>query len=507
MPQELWLASGVRYKFVLMDALNVVLGTYDNITGTNDVSSQFNISEWLPYVGTPVYVNTTTFTLSGNQTTLFTTGRRVLATTNAGQVYGSVATATFATGVTTIVLVMDAAMVLDVGLSAISYALLNGGTHQSIPAQGATSFAGDVTTSGSVTAAKYGSFAASTALTGYSLYLRDEPTNLTGAGIKFSSNDGSTSYGSIGAFPGSLRFNPGTSGTANAIFAGGVVTSTLQANSSNALYITASSSTSVNTFNPFMRIVDVGDSAPDGIYQFTIPTGSKTLYLQKNTSVSGGFGTFDTPISFGNQINIGTALNEAPSVTLAAASSMQWGSTKSNALIVSGSATITNLGVPPGNVPCVRRVLFLTQCTVSASVSVGGAAFNNSITSATFQPGDNTTWYCNGTNWALIGYYPAYASPIRPIYSGRVLMSGASIANTIIPAGWSVSHGATGVWTLTHTLPTTGNLSYICQAQSEFSTAVLVSQPGSGLFVISASAVPSGALIDTSFNFTVSVAG
>lgn len=36
---EIWLVEGVVYKFVIKDASNVLIGTYDNISGINDFSS------------------------------------------------------------------------------------------------------------------------------------------------------------------------------------------------------------------------------------------------------------------------------------------------------------------------------------------------------------------------------------------------------------------------------------------------------------------------------------
>jgi hypothetical protein len=35
---EIWLTSGITYKFVLTDSNDVLIATYDNITGINDVS-------------------------------------------------------------------------------------------------------------------------------------------------------------------------------------------------------------------------------------------------------------------------------------------------------------------------------------------------------------------------------------------------------------------------------------------------------------------------------------
>jgi len=40
---ETWLTEGSNYKFILKDSSNVLIGTYDNISGINDVSSQFTI--------------------------------------------------------------------------------------------------------------------------------------------------------------------------------------------------------------------------------------------------------------------------------------------------------------------------------------------------------------------------------------------------------------------------------------------------------------------------------
>jgi hypothetical protein len=34
---EIWLTSGIRYKFVLTDSNDVLIATYDNVTGLNDV--------------------------------------------------------------------------------------------------------------------------------------------------------------------------------------------------------------------------------------------------------------------------------------------------------------------------------------------------------------------------------------------------------------------------------------------------------------------------------------
>ncbi|MCA3505040.1 MAG: hypothetical protein IOD05_17670 [Rhodobacter sp.] len=50
-PEEIWLTQGQAYKFVLMTSLDVVLGTYDDISGVNDFSIQGN--NWSDILGTP----------------------------------------------------------------------------------------------------------------------------------------------------------------------------------------------------------------------------------------------------------------------------------------------------------------------------------------------------------------------------------------------------------------------------------------------------------------------
>ena len=39
---EVWLTSGVNYKFIIKDANDNILGTYDDLTGINDIASQIN---------------------------------------------------------------------------------------------------------------------------------------------------------------------------------------------------------------------------------------------------------------------------------------------------------------------------------------------------------------------------------------------------------------------------------------------------------------------------------
>lgn len=50
-PEEIWLTEGAAYKFVLKTSLDVTIGTYDNLSGVNDVSIQG--LTWADILSTP----------------------------------------------------------------------------------------------------------------------------------------------------------------------------------------------------------------------------------------------------------------------------------------------------------------------------------------------------------------------------------------------------------------------------------------------------------------------
>lgn len=61
---EIWLTSGIRYKFVLTDANDVLIATYDNINGNGSIIA-------ISYTGTGSQV---AFTVSGTVTNVFING-------------------------------------------------------------------------------------------------------------------------------------------------------------------------------------------------------------------------------------------------------------------------------------------------------------------------------------------------------------------------------------------------------------------------------------------------
>lgn len=125
---QIWLTAGLSYKLVLTNTSDVVQKTEDNIMGVND--SSVTIDQWVDSGLTPTYVSATSFTLSGDQTSAFTVGRRLRTTNTSGTIYSTISASVF--GALTTITVINDSGVLDSGLSTVSYGLLTS-VNQSIP--------------------------------------------------------------------------------------------------------------------------------------------------------------------------------------------------------------------------------------------------------------------------------------------------------------------------------------------------------------------------------------
>lgn len=117
---EIWLTGGQAYKVVLTDADDVVIWTEDDITGTNDLTN--DVSEWV--LGTtPTYIGASSFSVAGDQTLIYTPGRRVKITDSGGTKYGTIATSVY-TSVTTITLDANSDSLASPTAS-LSYGIIN----------------------------------------------------------------------------------------------------------------------------------------------------------------------------------------------------------------------------------------------------------------------------------------------------------------------------------------------------------------------------------------------
>lgn len=88
-----------------------------------DVATWFVSPEWLNYGLTPTYVNATQFTLSGDQTSIYSVARRVRAFITGGPIYGTISASTY-TSLTTVSVTWDSGS-LNSGLAEVDVGILN----------------------------------------------------------------------------------------------------------------------------------------------------------------------------------------------------------------------------------------------------------------------------------------------------------------------------------------------------------------------------------------------
>ena len=131
---EVWLIEGQSYKVVLAPAddtdppaAGVTLGDY--ITGINDAG--LIVDQWFASGLTPTYVSSTSFTLSGDQTTDFHVGRRLKSTVTGGTAYSTITVTGYGVPNTTVTVVNDS-VALDAGMSDVAYGILTS-VNPSIP--------------------------------------------------------------------------------------------------------------------------------------------------------------------------------------------------------------------------------------------------------------------------------------------------------------------------------------------------------------------------------------
>lgn len=132
-PYGVWFTEGLTYKEVLAPANDTdpptsPIFTEDGISGVNDTNTV--VSQWVSSGLTPTYVNATSFTVPGDNTSNFHVGRRLKFSVTAGTVYGRI-TASAYTSLTTVTVALDSGS-LDSGLSSVDWSLLSA-TNPAIP--------------------------------------------------------------------------------------------------------------------------------------------------------------------------------------------------------------------------------------------------------------------------------------------------------------------------------------------------------------------------------------
>ena len=100
---EIWL-NGI-YDVVLKTSADVLVWSVDNVSSAG-ASSTTALDEWLSPGDTPTFIDTTNFSVTGDQTATYPVGRRVKITETAGTVYGRVSVVAFTT-LTTVTVVLD----------------------------------------------------------------------------------------------------------------------------------------------------------------------------------------------------------------------------------------------------------------------------------------------------------------------------------------------------------------------------------------------------------------
>jgi len=122
-PEEVWGTTGA-YKLVLKTSADSIIWTRDDIAGIND-TAETAASEWIASGLTPTYVSATSFTLAGDQTTIFHVGRRIKTADTGGTDYATITASSYSDPTTTLTVNVDGAGAIDSGLSSVQYGLIS----------------------------------------------------------------------------------------------------------------------------------------------------------------------------------------------------------------------------------------------------------------------------------------------------------------------------------------------------------------------------------------------
>lgn len=131
---QIWFTEGVSYKIIYApsndtDPPTSPIWSIDNLRGINDTTVV--VDQWQDSGFTPTFLSTTSFSVPGDQTSVFQQYRRLKMAISAGTVYGFVASSVFGAA-TTVTVTLDSG-VLDTGLSTVAVGVITP-QNTSIPA-------------------------------------------------------------------------------------------------------------------------------------------------------------------------------------------------------------------------------------------------------------------------------------------------------------------------------------------------------------------------------------
>lgn len=121
-PFPIWLVAGVAYKFTLKTPAGAVVRVIDNVTGVNDAT--ISQSQWQPGPAA-TYVSANSFTVSGDQRSLFQVRRRLQANDAGGTKTGTIVSSAYdGSALTTVTVLLDSGIFAN-PIQSVFYSLLS----------------------------------------------------------------------------------------------------------------------------------------------------------------------------------------------------------------------------------------------------------------------------------------------------------------------------------------------------------------------------------------------
>jgi len=131
-PHGVWL-SNTAYRFVFAPSTDTdpptsPIYTEDGIITKAVVLSDSSENQWQASGLLPTYISATSFSVVGDNTLVLEIGRRVRVALGTGYVYGTVTSSVYATGITTVKVLLDSG-VISTAISGVDYSVLTYSNH------------------------------------------------------------------------------------------------------------------------------------------------------------------------------------------------------------------------------------------------------------------------------------------------------------------------------------------------------------------------------------------